>query len=248
MFEDTKTLTAPPDRPLRLWIEPWAAERQFPPGSVVILRAQSPREGRIEVVAAADATWIYGWPGSTLEILVGGEQVAIFDNPPPALPEGMSMRDFIGGVRGARPPVAEGGNDTRLSEARWLDEFARRIGLKPSRNEMSASFGDRLLEYASPTLAVRVVRDKGQWSIDVSDREGRPDESYDAALLRDLIEGRGEDVLAFPEQVAVVERGWKEIALRFGAARRDETHARLGVLRKERMQRMFPGLRRSERT
>lgn len=105
VFEDTKTLTAPPDRPLRLWIEPWADEREFPPGTVVTLRARSPHEGHLEVAPADDATWIYGWHGATLELLVGGGQIALFDNPPPALPEGMSMRDFIGGVLGAKPSL-----------------------------------------------------------------------------------------------------------------------------------------------
>lgn len=108
MFEDTKTLTAPPDRPLRLWIEPWADEREVPPGSVVTLRAKSPHGGRIETVEAADAIWIYGWPGSTLEVLVGSERVVLVDNPPPALPWGISMRDFIGGVLGAKPTTDEG--------------------------------------------------------------------------------------------------------------------------------------------
>jgi hypothetical protein len=107
VFEDTKTLAAPPDSPLRLWIEPWADAREFPPGTVVTLRAQSPQEGRIEIVEAKDATWVYGWTGSTLEVLVGGNRVVLFDNPPPALPEGMSMRDFIGGVLGAKPRTEE---------------------------------------------------------------------------------------------------------------------------------------------
>lgn len=107
MFEDTQTVRAPPDRPLRVWIEPWADERTFSPGTVVTMRARSPREGRIEVVEGRDATWVYGWPGSTLEVLVGSKRVVYFDNPPPALPEGLSMRDFIGGVLGARPKTDE---------------------------------------------------------------------------------------------------------------------------------------------
>jgi hypothetical protein len=58
VFKDEKTLTAPLDRPLRLWIEPWANEREFPPGTVVTLRASSPQEGRIEVQEATDATGV----------------------------------------------------------------------------------------------------------------------------------------------------------------------------------------------
>lgn len=123
-----------------------------------------------------------------------------------------------------------------------VDEFTSWAGLKPTRHQVSGSFGDRLQEYASPSLALRVVRDKGQWSVDVSDREGRPDEWYDAALLRDILEGGGSDVLTFEEQVAVVERGWKEIAVRFAPDRRDETHARLAALRQKRSERRFPGL------
>lgn len=119
-------------------------------------------------------------------------------------------------------------------EAGRVDEFTSWAGLRPTRHLVSGSFGDRLQEYASPTLAVRVIRDRGQWSLDVSDREGRPDAWYDAALLRDLLGGGGNDVLTFPEQVAVVEQGWKEIAERFAADRREETHARLAALREQR--------------
>lgn len=126
-----------------------------------------------------------------------------------------------------------------------VDEFASWVGLKPTQHQVFGSFGDRLQEYANPTLALRVVRDRGQWSVDVSDREGRPDEWYDAALLRDLLEGGGGDVLTFPEQVAVVEREWTEIVVRFAPDRREETHARLAVLRRERGGRVFPGLRES---
>lgn len=128
-------------------------------------------------------------------------------------------------------------------EAGRVDEFTSWAGLKPTRHHVSGSFGDRLQEYASLTLAVRVVRDKGQWSIDVSDRAGRPDEWYDAALLRDLLDGGGSDVLTFPEQVAVVEHAWNDIAVRFSAERREQTHTRLAALRTERAARLFQTLR-----
>jgi hypothetical protein len=108
VFEDVKTIAAPADQPLRLWIEPWADEREFPPGTVVTLRASSPQDGHLEIVPAEDATWVYGWVGSTLEVLVGDRRIALFDNPPPALPEGMSMRGFIGGVLGANPQIDDG--------------------------------------------------------------------------------------------------------------------------------------------
>ena len=58
VFRDERTLTAALDRPLRLWIEPWADERTIPPRTVVPLRAEGPQERRIEVVEAADTTWV----------------------------------------------------------------------------------------------------------------------------------------------------------------------------------------------
>ena len=131
-------------------------------------------------------------------------------------------------------------------EAGSVDEFTSWEGMPLSHHVESGAFGDRLMEYASPTLALRLVRDKGQWSVDVSDREGRPDEWYDAALLRNLLEGEGGDVLTFAEQVTVVESRWKEIAGAFGPERRGETHARLAALRKERLQRLVPDLRESQ--
>lgn len=103
MFRDERTIAAPRDKSLRLWIEPWGDECTVPPGTVVTLRAESPGEGRLEIVEAEDATWVYAWVASTLEILLGSERIALFDIPPPAIPESMTMRDFVGRLFGAEP-------------------------------------------------------------------------------------------------------------------------------------------------
>lgn len=108
MFRDERTLAAPHDKSLRLWIEPWAQECTAPPGTVVTLRAESPGKGQLEIVEAEDATWVYAWVGSTLEIFAGSERLALFDIPPPAVPEGMTMREFVRGLFGAGPRTPEG--------------------------------------------------------------------------------------------------------------------------------------------
>jgi hypothetical protein len=161
VFEDTKTLAAPPDQPLRLWIEPWGDGREFPAGTLVTLRARSPHAGRLEIIPADDATWIYAWHGVTLEILVDGEQVALFDISPPAIPEGMSMREFVGGVLGAVPGISrERREGSRSRDKPRGTTVARRAGWP--RILWWPSLGVGAL--AGMLLAAIGFRSQGPWS------------------------------------------------------------------------------------
>jgi hypothetical protein len=54
--------------------------------------------------------------------------------------------------------------------------------------------------------------------------------------------------LPLPDQIEFVRRNWPEIVRRFGPTQREDTHSRLGLLRKERAKRLFPGVYPRART
>ena len=110
------------------------------------------------------------------------------------------------------------------------------------RREEQPVFNNKVLQYGNADIGVRVVSDKGIWYIEVADVAGHPNEWYDAAILRDLLLGSGEDVLPLADQVEFVETQWPAIINRFTPAQREDTHAQLSSLRKDRAKRRFPGL------
>ena len=121
MHEHRLTLQAPADNVLYLWIEPWAEGIAFPPCSAVELWATSDTPGGLETANSSEATAVYGWPGSTLKILVGGKVVASFDTP---VPGGLTKAN-VSLLFGA-PPVP-----TPEERARALDPLA---GLPPDKS------------------------------------------------------------------------------------------------------------------
>jgi hypothetical protein len=123
-----------------------------------------------------------------------------------------------------------------------FEDFLRGIGMACQLRAEQSVFGNKMLQYADAIVGVRIVSDRGVWFVEIADIASRPDEWYDAAILRDLLLGPGEDVLSLPTQIEFVEVKWQDIVSQFGAGLREETHARLAVLRKERAKRRFPGL------
>jgi hypothetical protein len=84
MHEHIEALQAPQGRRLHLWFEPWAMGLAVPAGKAVELRASSPHPGRLEFEMTEERTAIYGWPGSTLQVLMDGQVVESFDLAVPA--------------------------------------------------------------------------------------------------------------------------------------------------------------------
>jgi hypothetical protein len=115
-----------------------------------------------------------------------------------------------------------------------FEEFLKRAGLQCERREEEASFSNRLLQYSGALMAVRAVSDRGIWFIEVAGDNPRSGEWYDAAMLRDLLLGSGEDVLPLQEQVDFIEKNWPAIRSRFDPSEREHTSARLTLLRQER--------------
>jgi hypothetical protein len=103
-------------------------------------------------------------------------------------------------------------------------------------------FDNKTLDCRSASIAVRAESDRGRWSVEVADVAGRPERWYDAAILRDLLLAPGKDVLSLTEQIDIVEKNWPAIVACFGPTQRDDTHAQLAALKKERLKRILPGL------
>jgi hypothetical protein len=123
-----------------------------------------------------------------------------------------------------------------------FEAFLERVGLTCQGREEFPAFGNKLVQYAGAGIGVRVGSDRGEWFVEIADLDGNSDKWYDAAIVRDLVLGPGEDVLPLGDQIEFVERNWSAIVSRFGPVEGKETHARLAILRKERAMRLFPGM------
>jgi hypothetical protein len=81
-------------------LEPQGAEFAMPPGAVFELRAEGPEGAHLEIDYAADQIIAWGWSGSMVEVWHNGERLSGPPHPVPPVPEGMSVRDFLGMILG----------------------------------------------------------------------------------------------------------------------------------------------------
>lgn len=121
-----------------------------------------------------------------------------------------------------------------------FEEFLKGAGLQCERREEEASFSNKLIQCSGPLTRVRVVSDRGLWYVEVAGTEAGSCSWFDTAILRDLLLGPGEDVLPLQEQVDFIEKHWHEISSCFAQSQREQTCARLTVLRRERANRRLP--------
>ena len=103
MCEQVTTLQAPENARLYLWFEPWAEGVAFPPGCVVELRATSQIEGELEFDITEGRTAVYGWAGSTVDVIVEGKVVHSFNQPVPDTPTTLSTRELVTMLFGPAP-------------------------------------------------------------------------------------------------------------------------------------------------
>ena len=114
MYEHVVALQAPGDRMLHLWFEPWAEGLGFPAGMAIELRASSLREGQLEIDRTDERTAVYGWPGSTLRVVVNGEVVHSFDQAVPDIVTSLSVKETVSMLFGPpQLPTPEEGASTR---------------------------------------------------------------------------------------------------------------------------------------
>jgi hypothetical protein len=134
-----------------------------------------------------------------------------------------------------------------MSESNWpkaitdFEEFLKNSGLRCDRREEEASFSNKLLQFSGVNMTVRAVSDRGIWFIELAGANPQSGEWYDAAILRDLLIGQGEDVLPVQEQVEFIEKNWTAICSLFDPKEIRYASARLALLRQERARRRLPG-------
>src|SRR5882724_1761111 len=93
---------------------------------------------------------------------------------------------------------------------RDFEGFLTKEGLMfQQRLEDQAAYGNKLLQYGNADILVRIVSDLDIWYIEVAEANTQPNEWYDAAIVRDLLIGSGEDVLSFTEQMDFIRTNWE---------------------------------------
>jgi len=123
-----------------------------------------------------------------------------------------------------------------------FEGFLKASGLDCQKRGTVPQYGEKLALYGNGRIAVRVWSERGRWFLDVGDTWGRPDEWYDAALIRDLVGEGGSDVLPITEQINVIRKNWPSIIEAFSVDESGQSHERLASLRNERVRRLFPGM------
>jgi len=83
MPQQSLALSAPADRDLQLWFEPWAEDLTVPAGATVELFANSRVAGQLHIEEKSDRTVVLGWGGSTLRVMMGPRTLKSFDQPAP---------------------------------------------------------------------------------------------------------------------------------------------------------------------
>jgi hypothetical protein len=111
---------------------------------------------------------------------------------------------------------------TRQTEPAWpepvagFEEFLKGAGLTCLRRETDSESGGKLLQYGSAIVGVRLIFDRCAWLVEVAGVGSRPDEWYDAAVLRDLLAGgQSADTLPLAQQIEFVGANWRAIVRAF---------------------------------
>src|SRR5262249_18686656 len=90
-------------------------------------------------------------------------------------------------------------------------------------------FGNKLLQYFGQEMLIQVVRDRGQWSIDVAD-SNRPGDWYFVSRFRQLFGEKGESSLSLEDletDLDFVWQNWSKLVTAFSSDHREETHSKL---------------------
>ena len=129
-----------------------------------------------------------------------------------------------------------------------LDRFGevlRAHGLSFDRRGFVPHTGDKLWQYSTSKIGVRVFADRGLvWSLQIADIAGWPEEWYPASELQELLTGNdsawsAESADTIDAQMKFVEEHWPAIVEAFGPDKREQTHTRLKLLRKHRNERRW---------
>lgn len=124
-------------------------------------------------------------------------------------------------------------------------EFLRTKGLSFDLRGSVPYSGDKLWQYSTSGIGVRVIADRGfAWSVQIADIAGWPQEWYPVSELEQLLTGNETDSPSERDkkigaQMRFVEEHWQAIVTAFASDKREQTHTQLRWLRKQRNERRW---------
>jgi len=83
-----------------LFLEPGGADYLLPPGEALEIRAEGPEGSHLEIDIAPDHITTWAWSGSVIDLWQNGVNLSGPSTPVPSVPEGMTVRGFLGMVLG----------------------------------------------------------------------------------------------------------------------------------------------------
>jgi hypothetical protein len=114
-----------------------------------------------------------------------------------------------------------------------FEEFLKKRGLIIEiREAPDGALGDRLMQYTSDRIEVRIASKDG-WQLSISDKAGRPGVWYNIHTIRKFILPSADPKLPFAEWFAFAKTNWDSILEIFALDDADETHRRLEPLEQE---------------
>jgi hypothetical protein len=101
MFSSQVSIDSNRGAALEVWIEPWGMPIEVAAGSRCRVVAQGSIAGELEVIERGATTRVvYAWPTATVEVFVDEVSVYRCDIAVPGVPEGSSVRTFLGKLFG----------------------------------------------------------------------------------------------------------------------------------------------------
>jgi hypothetical protein len=85
---------------MKLVREPYGDDFSISPGAAFEIRAEGPEGDPLEIDVEADSIVVWGWSGSVLNVYHDGVALSGSTQAVPPIPEGMSVRGFLGMVLG----------------------------------------------------------------------------------------------------------------------------------------------------
>ena len=85
----------PGEGPLDIILEPWGRQLTLSPLAEGEVVATGPDGGCLEIVERLGRVTIYGWPGSTVTVMLDGKEQMPEPHPAFEIPPGRSMREMM---------------------------------------------------------------------------------------------------------------------------------------------------------
>ena len=123
-----------------------------------------------------------------------------------------------------------------------LEQFLKSLPMECLEKTVDPQhFGNRVLEYSDSVLMIRVVLDRGSWSIEIGG-VGGPTQWHDIGLLRAMLsdEACALQEYSIEDQAFFLRQNWPLITPLFDMAHRDDTFAALAKLGERRSRKLFP--------